>query len=526
MSEPLLKVRDLNVTFGSESGDTQAVRNISFDVAAGEIVGIVGESGSGKSVSCRAILGLLPESARVSGQIEYKGRDLLSLDSEGLRRIRGRDVSMVFQNPASHLDPLMAVGAQVSEPLIHHQDATPKQALDAAIERLREVQLDHPEQRIDNFPHELSGGMKQRVMIASAIACGPSLLLADEPTTALDVTVQARILDLLKSLNQQHNLSIVLVSHDLAVVAQVCDRVLVMRRGEIIEYGDTKQIIYSPLHPYTQQLIESQPSRMAAQPTPSIKTEPLLEVSNIDVEFVLPGRRTLQALGDVSVTLRQGESLGIVGESGSGKSTLARVIMGLVKPKRGDVRLDGHSILQKRGRLDLSVCRKVQMVFQNPYDSLNPRYSVYDAIAEPVRRHKLVAAAKVVGRVAELMELVELDQSLASRKPAQLSGGQCQRVGIARALAMDPELLIADEITSALDVTIQAQIIELLNRLREKRGLSVIFISHDLALVRSFCDQVVVFQFGTIVEQGSVSEVLEQPQNTYTQELLHSAPTL
>ena len=526
MSKPLLKVRDLNVTFGPTAGDTHAVRNISFDVGEGEIVGIVGESGSGKSVSCRAVLGLLPESALVSGQIEYNGQDLLSLDSEGLRRVRGRDVSMVFQNPASHLDPLMAIGQQVSEPLVHHQGASPADALAAAIERLREVQLDRPEQRVNNYPHELSGGMKQRVMIAAAVACGPGLLLADEPTTALDVTVQARILELLKSLNQQHNLSIVLVSHDLAVVAQVCDRVLVMRHGEIIEHGDTQQAIYSPQHPYTQQLIASQPSRMATRPPPATDTETLLEVSNIDVEFALPGRRKLRALDDISVTLRQGESLGIVGESGSGKSTLARVIMGLVKPKRGDVKLNGQSILQKHGRLDLSVCRKVQMVFQNPYDSLNPRYSVHETIAEPIRRHKLVAATKLDERVAELMGLVELDASLADRKPAQLSGGQCQRVGIARALAMDPELLIADEITSALDVTIQAQIIELLDRLCEKRGLSVIFISHDLALVRSFCDQVVVFRSGQIVESGMVRDVLEQPQNAYTQELLHSAPTL
>jgi peptide/nickel transport system ATP-binding protein len=526
VSESLLRVRDLNVTFGSATGDTQAVRNISFDVAAGEIVGIVGESGSGKSVSCRAVLGLLPESAAVSGLVEYNGQDLLSLDSEGLRQIRGRDVSMVFQNPASHLDPLMAIGAQVSEPLIHHQEISPALARDAAIERLREVQLDRPEQRVDNYPYELSGGMKQRVMIAAAVACGPGLLLADEPTTALDVTVQARILELLKKLNQQHGLSIILVSHDLAVVAQVCDRVLVMRRGEIIEYGDTQQVIYSPLHPYTQQLIESQPSRMAMRPAPSTESDVLLEVSNIDVEFALPGHRKLRALDDISISLRRGESLGIVGESGSGKSTLARVVMGLIKPKSGDVRLNGESILQTRGRLDLSVCRKIQMAFQNPYDSLNPRYSVFETIAEPVRRHKLVAAEDINARVAELMILVELDRDLTDRKPAQLSGGQCQRVGIARALAMDPELLIADEITSALDVTIQAQIIELLNRLREKRGLSVIFISHDLALVRSFCDQVVVFQSGKIVEQGSVKKVLEQPRESYTQELLRSAPTL
>lgn len=526
MSDSLLKVRDLSVTFGSTARGTSAVRNVSFDVAAGEVVGIVGESGSGKSVTCRAILGLLPETAEVTGQVEYNGNDLLSMDSEGLRQVRGRDVSMVFQNPASHLDPLMAVGMQVAEPLIHHQNASAAQAREAAIQRLREVQLDRPEQRVDNYPHQLSGGMKQRVMIAAAIACDPGLLLADEPTTALDVTVQSRVLELLKTLNQQHQLSIVLVSHDLAVVAQVCDRVLVMRHGEIIEHGSTAQIIDSPQHPYTQQLIESQPSRMTMRPESSIDGRVLLDVIDVDVEFDLPGRRKLRALDGVSLQLRQGESLGIVGESGSGKSTLARVIMGLTKPQRGDIRLNGESIRQKRANLEVAAGRIVQMVFQNPYDSLNPRFSAWQSIAEPVRRHQFVAPEKIGERVAELMELVELDAGLADRRPAQLSGGQCQRVGIARALAMNPQLLIADEITSALDVTIQAQIIELLKRLRETEGLSVIFISHDLPLVRSFCDRVVVFQSGRLVESGTVREVLEQPQDMYTRELIRSAPSL
>ncbi|MGI9220332.1 MAG: dipeptide ABC transporter ATP-binding protein [Woeseiaceae bacterium] len=526
MSKPLLSVKDLNVSFASRAGNTHAVKNVSFEVAPGEIVGIVGESGSGKSVSCRAVLGLLPDSAKVTGQIHYQGQDILGLDSEGLRRIRGRQASMVFQNPASHLDPLMTVGRQVSEPLVHHEGVSQADAHRAAIKRLQEVQLDRPEQRVNNYPHELSGGMKQRVMIAAAIACGPGLLLADEPTTALDVTVQARILELLRTLNEQHELSIVLVSHDLAVVAQVCDRVLVMRHGEIVETGDTQQVIYSPQHPYTQQLVESQPSRMAQRASQTGKASPLLEVNNINVEFALPGRRKLQALDEVSLTLNKGETMGIVGESGSGKSTLARVIMGLVKPASGDVQLNGASILQDSDRLDLAVCRKVQMAFQNPFDSLNPRYSIYETIAEPIRRHMLVPAVELDDRVAELLRLVELDQDLADRKPSQLSGGQCQRVGIARALAMDPELLIADEITSALDVTIQAQIIELLNRLCAQRNLSVIFISHDLALVRSFCDQVLVFQSGRIVEGGSVSDVLERPKESYTQELLNSAPRL
>jgi peptide/nickel transport system ATP-binding protein len=526
MTDTLLKVRNLDVTFDTTGGRTQAVNNISFDVGAGEIVGIVGESGSGKSVSCRAILGLLPVSAQVSGQIEYKGNNLLEMDETALRQIRGRDISMVFQNPASHLDPLMRVGKQVAEPLIHHDDVSPTEARIAAIERLREVQLDRPEQRADNYPHELSGGMKQRVMIAAGIACRPGLLLADEPTTALDVTVQARILELLQSLNQQYNLSIILVSHDLAVVAQVCDRVLVMRRGEIIEHGSTERIINAPQHPYTQQLIESQPSRMSMRPAPPIENPPLLEINKVTVEFALPGRRVLRALDNVSLTLKQGESLGIVGESGSGKSTLARVVMGLVKANSGDVRFNGESILQTRGRLQPSLCMQVQMAFQNPYDSLNPRLTAYESIAEPLRRHKLVPTAKISDRVTELMALVELDTDLSGRKPAQLSGGQCQRVGIARALAMNPELLIADEVTSALDVTIQAQIIELLKRLRGSQGLSVIFISHDLALVRSFCDQVVVFQAGRIVEQGTVRDVMEQPQESYTRELIQSAPAL
>ena len=511
MSAPLLQVQDLCVSFKSGTSTTQAVRNISFEVAEGEIVGIVGESGSGKSVSCRAIMGLLPESAAVSGKANYKGSDILTLDADGLRQIRGRDISMVFQNPASHLDPLMKVGTQVAEPLVHHQDLSADRARMAVIESLREVQLDRPEQRADNYPHQLSGGMKQRVMIAAAIACRPDLLIADEPTTALDVTVQARILDLLRSLNREQQLSIVLISHDLAVVAQVCDRVLVMRDGEIVEQGTTEDVIHSPQHPYTRQLIDSQPGRMAMQAAPLADAAPLLQVENLSVEYSLPGDRTLKALDEVSLSLIKGQSLGIVGESGSGKSTLARVIMGLEKPASGNVNINSDS---------------VQMVFQNPYDSLNPRFRVYETIAEPLRRHRLVEPADIDDRVKELMNFVELDFDMAKRRPAQLSGGQCQRVGIARALAMNPEILIADEITSALDVTIQAQIIDLLKRLREQHGLSVIFISHDLALVRGFCDAVVVFRAGKIVESGPVQQVLRQPRDAYTRELIDSAPEL
>lgn len=551
MREPLLQIRDLVVSFDTPNGPTEAVRKVSFDVAAGEIVGIVGESGSGKSVTCRAILGLLPPTASVAGSVRFENRELVGLDETALRAVRGKQVSMIFQNPASHLDPLMKIGQQVSEPLIHHEGATPANARTAAIESLREVKLDHAVQRADNYPHQLSGGMKQRAMIAAAVACRPRLLLADEPTTALDVTVQAHILDLLKELNTSKNLSIVLVSHDLAVIAQICDRVVVMRNGEIVEQGNTRDIIDAPQHEYTRQLIDSQPGRLtdstsgtgspssadAGNKTESEAAQPLLQIDQLRVEFDLPGsgirflpgnkeKRTLTALDRVSIDLQQGESLGIVGESGSGKSTVARVIMGLVSPAGGDVRLRGHSILGARPDGQGDFRRSIQMAFQNPFDSLNPRFTVRDTIAEPLRKHRLVSKDKIDERVKELMRLVELDPQLAGRKSGQLSGGQCQRVGIARALAMNPEILIADEITSALDVTIQAQIIALLNRLRRKVGLTVIFISHDLALVRTFCDRVAVFQAGKIVETGSVFQVLNQPRQDYTRALIASAPEL
>jgi peptide/nickel transport system ATP-binding protein len=386
--------------------------------------------------------------------------------------------------------------------------------------------------------------MKQRAMIAAAMACQPELLLADEPTTALDATVQAHILQLLKDLNTQKNLSLVLVSHDLAVIAQICDRVIVMRNGEVVEQGRTRDIVNSPRHAYTQQLIDSQPGRLERQEQGANRGRasktgqpPLLQLNQLSVEFDLPGyrrnrllpktrKRSFRAVDDVSLELQQGECLGIVGESGSGKSTLVRAIMGLVKPASGEVSLQGQSILANAAEPRADFRRSVQMVFQNPFDSLNPKFSVWQTVAEPLRKHQLVKRDQLEERVLELLQLVELDPDLARRKPGQLSGGQCQRVGIARALAMKPRVLIADEITSALDVTIQAQIIALLNRLRAQENLSVIFISHDLALVRSFCDRAIVFRAGSIVEAGPVSEVLDRPSEAYTRTLLASAPIL
>jgi peptide/nickel transport system ATP-binding protein len=533
--DALLRVRDLGVAFAGRGAPVTAVNHASFELHAGEVLGIVGESGSGKSVTLRAIMGLLPATASITGSVRFDGQEILGMDPESLRQMRGRSLSMIFQNPSSHLDPLMTIGRQVAEPLLQHEKMRPAKARESAIKILGEVRIDRPEQRAANYPHQLSGGMKQRAMIASAIACRPRLLLADEPTTALDVTVQAHILALLADLNRSRGLTMVLVSHDLAVIAQVCDRIVVMKDGEVVEQGLAGELVTAPRHPYTQRLIDSQPGRLAAvaaAPTAATTDSPLLEIRNLGVQFRLPRtgllrpKELLKAVDDVSIGLQRGETLGIVGESGSGKSTVARAIMGLETPAQGDVLLDGRSIRVGRLAGQPDFRRRIQMAFQNPFDSLNPRFTVRQTIVEPLRKHGLVPADRFDARVAELMALVELDPRLADRKPGQLSGGQCQRVGIARALVMEPEILIADEITSALDVTIQAQIIELLSRLRSQTGLSVIFISHDLALVRSFCHRVAVFEAGRVVETGNVEKVLSEPQHPYTQTLIASVPEL
>ena len=533
---PLLSVQDLSVTFDFWGRLVPAVQGVSFQLEAGEILGIVGESGSGKSVTCRAILGLLPPSAQIGGRILLDGTDLTALPAARMAaEVRGRRISMIFQNPSSHLDPLMTIGGQIAEAPRLQLGKPRREARADAIRMLEEVRIHEPERRVDSYAHELSGGMKQRAMIASAISCQPQLLLADEPTTALDVTVQARILELLRDLNQRRNLSVILISHDLGVISQICDRVLVMRHGTVVEAGPTRDIIERPSQPYTRLLIESQPSRRASRhSSPRQAREPILSVRNLTVEFssdsglagILRAARPVRAVDDVSFDVHGGESFAIVGESGSGKSTIARAIARLNQPKSGSIRFDGQEVAGLSGESLRRYRRAVQMIFQSPYDSLNPRMRIADAIEEPLRRHGLADGARVSDRVRELLELVELPYDLRNRKPSELSGGQCQRVGIARALALSPRLLIADEITSALDVTIQAQVLDLLRRLQQSRALTVIYISHDLAVVRAFCDRVAVLSGGRIVETGNAGDVLTEPVHEYTRALVAAAPTL
>jgi peptide/nickel transport system ATP-binding protein len=537
---PLLEVEGLTVDFETRAGPVSAVRGVSFSLAPGEILGVVGESGSGKSVTCRAILGLLPRTARVGGSIRFDGRELTHLSEADWEHMRGRQGAMIFQNPASHLDPLMRVGAQIGESLRHHMDRSGPEARREAIHLLSSVGIAQPELRVDSFPHELSGGMKQRALIAGAIACRPRLLLADEPTTALDVTVQARILELLRALNRQHELAIILISHDLGVIAEICQRVLVMRDGALVEQGRTHDLVATPKHPYTQLLIASQPGLRLRRPRRTgahAAGQALIEVQDLSVSFRAPFRwidmakgrvraPRIRALDGVTFSLQTGDTLGVVGESGSGKSTVARAIARLLSPSAGRVLFEGAEVHQLTGQDLLRFRRSVQMVFQSPYDSLNPRLTVRQTLAEPLRRHRLAPPRKIDERVAELASMVELPQDLLDRTPRQLSGGQCQRVGIARALAMQPRLLIADEVTSSLDVTTQAQILSLLERLRAEAGLTMLYISHDLAVVRALCDRVLVFQAGRIVESGSVDEVLAHPQNSYTQTLLRAVPRL
>ena len=549
---PLLQVTDLSVHFrtspphgaknlagrevppapGEPPSEVQAVREVSFRLHAGETVGIVGESGSGKSVSALSILRLLPypTAYHPSGEIRFGGCNLLRVSERRLREIRGGRIGMIFQEPMSSLNPLHTIEKQIAESLIVHTGATRRQARARVLELLDLVGIDNPASRLDSYPHQLSGGQRQRVMIAMALVNEPELLIADEPTTALDVTVQAQILRLLERLKREMNMSMLLISHDLGIIRALSERVYVMTEGRVVEEGECRKLFAAPRHPYTRHLLRSEPS--GAPPPPRPHAAPLLEAADIRVWF--PVRRGIlrrvkghiKAVDGVTFALRRGETLGLVGESGSGKSSLGLALLRLAE-SRGRITFDGKDIAALPKEPLRALRARMQIVFQDPYGSLNPRLSVSEIVGEGLRIHKhagnAAPAADAPDRIAAALEEVGLEPAMASRYPHEFSGGQRQRIAIARAIVLKPDFLILDEPTSALDMSVQAQIIDLLRQLQERHALAYLFISHDLKVVRALASELMVMRDGKVVEQGAAAEIFANPRADYTRALLQAA---
>lgn len=528
---PLLAVKDVRVDFRTIAGSINAVRGNSFEVYRGETLAIVGESGSGKSVTARAIMQMLSENATVAPETEviFDGENLMSYSEDKMQKIRGNRITMIFQEPLTSLNPIYRIGDQVAEIIHAHRDISKADAKKEVIRLLNEVQIPDPEARFEQYPHQLSGGQRQRVMIAMALANEPDLLIADEPTTALDVTVQAEILTLLKNLQKKHGMAVILITHDLGVVRATADRICVMRYGEIIEKGDTKQIFENPQHPYTRHLINSEPS---GQPDPlAPDAHVVMEGKGMRTVFKLKHggflrRKTvdLVAVNDLSLRVRAGETLGIVGESGSGKSTLGMSLIRLQEPTAGEITFEGKRI-DGLSKVEMRPLRTdIQVVFQDPFSSLNPRMIVHQIIAEGLVVNGIGANdAERRQMVKEVLAEVQMDADVMDRFPHEFSGGQRQRIAIARAMALKPKFILLDEPTSALDLSIQAQIIDLLRDLRRKHDLSYMFISHDLKVVKALCHNVIVMQHGNVVERGPTADVLENPQTPYTQRLVDAA---
>ncbi|MFF4312132.1 dipeptide ABC transporter ATP-binding protein [Streptomyces sp. NPDC001507] len=510
----LVQVTDLTVDFG----DLRAVDGLSFTLEGGAALALVGESGSGKSTVAAALLGLHHGTgARLGGSIEVAGTDVQAASDGELRRLRGAKAAMVFQDPLSSLDPYYAIGDQIAEVYRVHTRASRRTARARAVEVLDRVGIPDARRRSRSRPHEFSGGMRQRALIAMALACEPELLIADEPTTALDVTVQAQILDLLHTLREETGMGLLLVTHDVGVAAESVDRVLVMRHGRVVEQGPVATVLGAPAEPYTRELLSAVPRVDAVRAPSRASEEVVLEATGLRREFGR-GKRAFTAVDDVSLTVHRGETLGVVGESGSGKTTLGRMLVGLLEPTAGEVRHDGHA--------RVGVDPAVQMVFQDPVSSLNPRRSVGESIADPLRARGERDEGRIRGRVIELLERVGLEAAHYQRYPHEFSGGQRQRVGIARALAADPRVIVCDEPVSALDVTTQAQVVALLGELQRELGLALVFVAHDLAVVRQVSDRVAVMRRGRIVETGPADEVYDNPRDPYTRQLLAAVPAL
>jgi peptide/nickel transport system ATP-binding protein len=516
MTDELLVIRDLSVSYRRSA--VQAVRGVDLTIHSGQIVAVVGESGSGKSTTAHAAIGLLPRGGHVdAGSISFAGRELTKLSDRAWRSVRGGEIALIPQDPTVSLNPVHRIGRQVAEVLVIHGLADKKSAPVQAIELLRRAGIDEPELRARQYPHELSGGLRQRVLIAAALAGRPKLIIADEPTSALDVTVQRQILDHLEELAAESNTAVLLITHDLGVAADRASRIAVMSEGRVVEEGPSGQLLAAPADPYTRRLLAAAPS-LSSTPLRARRDtgEPLVTVRGLTKDF--SGRR---AVDDVSFEVPRGQTLALVGESGSGKTTTARLLLRLETATAGRVSFDGKDITGLRGEELRLLRRRMQFVYQNPYASLNPKLNVGQIVSEPLRAFGIGDRPQ---RAAELLDQVALPATMLKRKPAELSGGQRQRVAIARALALHPEFVVCDEPVSALDVSVQAQILELLVRLQDELGLTYLFISHDLAVVRQVADQVGVMRAGKVVELGSADEVLHNPQHEYTQELLAAIP--
>ena len=556
LDQPIARFENLKVEFQTQDGPVEAVKGVSFDIAAGETVAIVGESGSGKSVSSLSLMRLVEYGG---GEIS-DGRllfdrgdagqvDLRTMDAKDMRAIRGREIGMIFQEPMTSLNPVFTIGRQLIEGLRLHMGMSKVAARNRAIDLLRQVRIPEPERRLGQYPHELSGGMRQRVVIAMALACEPRLLIADEPTTALDVTIQAEILGLMNKLKKDTGTAVMFITHDMAVVAQMADRVVVMFRGEKVEEGRVEDIFENPQHPYTQNLLAAVPKlgEMRGEPTPkplSLIGQPeksligsvpptqevLLDVRNLTTRFNVKGgffRRTVarvHALENVSFSIKKGATLSLVGESGSGKSTCGRSILRLEEPQSGSIRLGDTDILALDSAGLRDARRDMQMVFQDPFASLNPQMTLADQVAEPLKNYNMAQGSELMDRVARLFDRVELPRAFMRRFPHELSGGQRQRIAIARALALNPKLLIADEAVSALDVSVQAQVLNLMLELQAELGISMLFISHDMAVVERVSHHVAVMYLGRIVEMGTRQEVFEDPRHEYTKTLMAAVP--
>ena len=527
-SGPVLDVRDLTIALPSGGDRKEAVSEVSFSVERGEILCLVGESGSGKSVIAQAVMGLLPNTLPVTkGQMLLDGEDVAKVTTERLRQLRATRMSMVFQEPMTALNPVMRCGDQIDEVLREHTALGPAERRRKILDMVREVALPDPERIVQSYPHQLSGGQRQRIMIAMALVLEPALLIADEPTTALDVTTQAQILELIKNLQARHGMGVLFITHDFGVVAEIARRVAVLRLGRLVETGDKDAVLKRPRHDYTIMLMGAVPDlkphgRTIAPDQPIVLQTKKLEKTYADRGW-FSARRVVHAAADVSLEVRRGQTLGIVGESGSGKSTVARCIVRLIDPSGGEVFIHGEEIAHRSHRALRPLRRKVQIVFQDPYRSLNPRRTVGEAIIEGPVNYGL-SRAEAFERARRLMDLVRMDAAALERYPHQFSGGQRQRICIARALAMEPELLIADEAVSALDVSVQAQVLELLEEIRERLNLAMLFITHDLRVAAQVCDHVAVMSQGRVVEYGPANEVFVSPQHAYTKALFAAAP--